>query len=57
LELKGAVITQDKSANKDIYEQEISAREIIVDGKVRTPTTIRIFASALRKFSPKGISN
>src|SRR5262245_13535428 len=57
LELKGAVITQDKSANKDIYEQEISAREIIVDGKVRTPTTIRIFPSALRKFSPKGISN
>jgi lipid-binding SYLF domain-containing protein len=55
LELKGAVITQDKSANKDIYEQEISAREIIVDGKVRTPTTIRIFPSALRKFSPKGI--
>src|SRR5215475_2114515 len=57
LELKGAVITQDKSANKDIYEQEISAREIIVDGKVRTPTTIKIFPSALRKFSPKGISN
>jgi SH3 domain-containing YSC84-like protein 1 len=57
LELKGAVITQDKSANKDIYEQEVSAREIIVDGKVRTPTTIRIFPSALRKFSPKGISN
>jgi len=56
LELKGAVITQDKSANKEIYEQEVSAREIIVDGKVRTPTTIRVFPSALRKFSPKGIS-
>ncbi len=57
LELKGAMITQDKSANKDIYGQEISAREIIVDGKVRTPTTIRIFPGALRKFSPKAISN
>ncbi|HKQ72588.1 MAG TPA: lipid-binding SYLF domain-containing protein [Blastocatellia bacterium] len=57
LELKGAMITQDKSANKDIYGQEISAREIIVDGKVRTPATIRIFQGALRKFSPKGISN
>jgi SH3 domain-containing YSC84-like protein 1 len=57
LELKGAVITQDKGANKDIYGQEISAREIIVDGKVRTPATIRIFPGALRKFSPKGISN
>ena len=57
LELKGAVIMQDKSANKDIYEQEVSARDIIVDGKFRTPTTIRIFPSALRKFSPKGTSN
>lgn len=57
LELKGAVIMQDKTANKDIYEQEISAREIIVDGKVRTPSTIRVFPSALRKFSPRGISN
>ncbi|MGE0130628.1 MAG: lipid-binding SYLF domain-containing protein [Blastocatellales bacterium] len=57
LELKGAVITQDKVANKDIYGQEISAREIIVDGKVRTPGTIRIFPQALRKFSPRGISN
>jgi len=56
LELKGAVIMQDKTANKDIYGQEISAREIIVDGKVRTPSTIRIFPGALRKFSPRGIS-
>jgi len=55
LELKGAVIMQDKVANKDMYDQEISAREIIVDAKVRTPTTIRVFPSALRKFSPRGI--
>ncbi len=56
LELKGAVIMQDTSAHKDIYGQELSAREIIVDGKVRTPPTIRIFPQALRKFSPRGIS-
>jgi lipid-binding SYLF domain-containing protein len=56
LELKGAVISQDKGANKDIYGQEISAREIIVDGKARTPSTIRVFPAALRKFSPRGIS-
>jgi lipid-binding SYLF domain-containing protein len=55
LELKGAVITQDKDANKDIYGQEVSAREIIVDGKVRTPAIIRVFPAALRKFSPRGI--
>lgn len=55
LELKGAMIAQDKAANKDIYDQEVTAREIIIDGKVRTPATIRVFPQALRKFSPKGI--
>lgn len=55
LELKGAMISQDNSANKDIYDQEISARDIIVEGKVRTPANVRIFPQTLSKFSPKGI--
>src|SRR5262249_12127703 len=55
LELKGAVIMQDKAANKDVYGQEYSAKEIIVDGKVRTPSTIKVFTQALIKFSPRGI--
>lgn len=57
LELKGAVITQDKEANKDVYVQALSAREILVDGKARTPPTIRVFPQSLRKFSPKGLTN
>jgi lipid-binding SYLF domain-containing protein len=56
LELKGAVITQDNTANKDVYRQEISAREIIVDGKVRTPDTIKAFPQVLRKYSPRGLA-
>jgi lipid-binding SYLF domain-containing protein len=55
LELKGAVIMQDKEANREIYNQEISAREIIVDGKARTPSIILIFPQTLRKFSSKSI--
>ncbi len=55
LELKGAVIMQDNEANKNIYGQEISAREIIVDGKARTPSTIAVFPQTLRKFSSKSI--
>ncbi len=55
LELKGAVIMQDNSSNEAIYSQPISAREIIVDGKVRTPSEIRVFPLTLRKFSPKGV--
>src|SRR5215470_9537224 len=54
LELKGAVITQDNAANRDVYDREVSAREIIVDGKVRTPPEIEVFPNVLRKFSPKG---
>jgi len=55
LELKGAVIAQDKAAHKDVYGQELSAKEIIVDGKVRTPATIRMFTQTLSKYSPRGI--
>ncbi len=55
LELKGAVIMQDNGANRDIYDRDISAREIIIDGKVRTPPEIVEFPNVLRKFSPKGI--
>jgi lipid-binding SYLF domain-containing protein len=53
LELKGAVITQDNEANKDIYNQEFSAREIIIEGKTRAPADIRIFPQTLRRFSAK----
>jgi lipid-binding SYLF domain-containing protein len=55
LELKGAVISQDLAAHKDIYGQELSAKEIIVDGKVRAPASIRMFTQALTKFSPRGV--
>ena len=55
LELKGAVIMQDNTANRDIYDRDISAREIIVDGKVRTPPDIEGFPNVLRKFSPRGV--
>lgn len=55
LELKGAMITQDSESNKAIYGQELSARDIIVEGKARTPTSIAIFQQMLAKFSPKGL--
>jgi lipid-binding SYLF domain-containing protein len=54
LELKGAVLTQDKDANEAVYESTVSARDIIVEGKVRTPPQIRDFPQALAKYSPKG---
>jgi SH3 domain-containing YSC84-like protein 1 len=53
LELKGAVITEDKGANKDIYGKELSAREIILEGKARTPAAVRGYITALTKYSPR----
>ncbi len=55
LELKGAVITPDSTANEAIYGEQINSREILIDGKARTPATIRAFPLAIRKFSPKGL--
>lgn len=54
LELKGAVISADREANEAIYEQELSARDIIVEGKVRTPQAIASFPQTIARFSPKG---
>jgi SH3 domain-containing YSC84-like protein 1 len=51
LELKGAVITQDKGTNKEVYGQEISAKEILVEGKARAPEPVLIFPQTLRQFS------
>ena len=55
LELKGAVLAQDKEANEAIYEQPLTARDIIVEGKVRAPEIIRVFQQTLVRYSPKGI--
>jgi lipid-binding SYLF domain-containing protein len=56
LELKGAVITQDKDANRDVYGQELSARDIIVDAKARTPASIQIYPQTLQRYSPRRAS-
>jgi len=53
LELKGAVITQDKDANRDVYRKEISARDILIDAKERPPVSVQIYPQTLQKFSPK----
>jgi SH3 domain-containing YSC84-like protein 1 len=51
LELKGAVINQDKGSNNVVYGQEISAKEILIDGKVRPTEAVSIFPQTLRQFS------
>ncbi len=53
LELKGAVIAQDKEANEDVYGKAISARDILVEARTRTPSSIQIYPQTLAKYSPR----
>lgn len=53
LELKGAVITPDKQANTDVYGAKITTRDVLLEGKARTPKGFQIFPQMLQKFSTK----
>src|ERR1700730_15012428 len=52
--LDGAVVKQDKDDNQKLYGREVSAKELLIDGTVRTPRAARGLNSTLTKYSPKG---
>jgi SH3 domain-containing YSC84-like protein 1 len=52
--LDGAVFKQDKDDNRDLYGREITAREILIDGKVAVPPVAEPLNQALTKYSPRG---
>ena len=54
LSLDGAVVKQDKDDNRKLYGRDVSAKEILIDGTVRTPQAARALDSTLTKYSPKG---
>jgi lipid-binding SYLF domain-containing protein len=47
--LKGSTLRQDNGANKDLYGQKISAREIVLEGKVSMPSAGRSLVELLQK--------
>jgi SH3 domain-containing YSC84-like protein 1 len=55
LELKGAVITSDHDANKDVYGDKLSSRDILLEGKARTPKGVQIFPQTLQKFTAEPV--
>jgi lipid-binding SYLF domain-containing protein len=55
LELKGAVITPDNDANKDVYGAKLSTRDILLEGKARTPKGVQIFPQMLQKFTAEPV--
>jgi len=46
----------DDGANKSLYIKELSAKEIVREGKVQTPASGKPLIELLRKTSPKHAS-
>lgn len=55
--LKGSTLRQDNGANEDLYSEKVSAREIVLENKVETPSAGKELISILQKRSPENRSN
>jgi lipid-binding SYLF domain-containing protein len=54
--LEGSTMRSDNGANKSLYRKELSAKEIVREGKVRTPDSGKPLIELLQKTSPKHAS-
>src|SRR5277367_463672 len=55
--LEGSTLRSDGSANEKLYGQKLSARDIIRNGKVKTPACAAELVAVLDKKSPKNLSD
>ena len=51
VDLTGGVLRPDTRADHDLYGRSITAREILLDRRVRTPSAAQPFVTALRNVS------
>ncbi|MFQ5816507.1 MAG: lipid-binding SYLF domain-containing protein [Terriglobia bacterium] len=54
--LEGAVVRQDKTANKKIYGHEINVKQVLLQGQGAIPAPAQPLINTLNKYSPKNIS-
>ena len=54
--LEGSTMRSDDGGNKNLYGKELSAKEIVQDGKVQTPDSGKPLVQLLHKTSPKHAS-
>jgi lipid-binding SYLF domain-containing protein len=54
--LAGSTLRQDSGANQDLYGRKISARQIVLEHKVKTPPEGAALVKALEEHSPKNLS-
>ena len=52
--LSGAVVKQDEDDNQKLYGRRVTAKEILIDGTVRSPRAARALDSTLTRYSPSG---
>ncbi|MGH9714913.1 MAG: lipid-binding SYLF domain-containing protein [Candidatus Acidiferrales bacterium] len=57
ISLEGSTLRSDGSANRKLYGRDLSAREIVRQGKVGVPASARELISLLNKTSPKNQSD
>lgn len=55
--LEGSTLRPDGSANNNLYGRDITARQIVLEHKVGTPESGRLFVSVLEKASPRNKSD
>jgi lipid-binding SYLF domain-containing protein len=55
--LEGSTLRSDGSANEKLYKQQVSARDIIRRGKVKTPACAAELVALLDSKSPKNLSD
>ncbi|HXW93505.1 MAG TPA: lipid-binding SYLF domain-containing protein [Terriglobales bacterium] len=55
--LEGSTLRSDGSANEKLYGQRLNAKDIILEGKVKTPPCAQELVSLLDKKSPKNLSD
>jgi lipid-binding SYLF domain-containing protein len=56
ISLEGSTLRQDKDANKNLYGHDISAKEIVVEGKAQPTAAGQALDDVLNKKSPKNLS-
>jgi lipid-binding SYLF domain-containing protein len=57
ISLEGSTLRSDDGGNKALYGKEISAKEIVREGKVRTPAAARNLIAILTKASPRHVEH
>lgn len=55
--LDGSTLRPDNDANKKLYKATVSAKEIVLDGRISAPAAAELLLSELNKRSPKNLSS